>query len=83
MPVIAFKEAFKHAPLKVGDNSWRWSYDFKGPYGIITYTAGLTGTRMDGGVNWSMVISNPFMKDFEIPVSFYFDKPINNGDLKN
>ncbi len=45
VPVAAYAYAFQQEPVYVGDYNWEWSYDVT--VGGSTYTATLTGSRID------------------------------------
>ncbi|MGB0716878.1 MAG: hypothetical protein ACPGXK_13430 [Phycisphaerae bacterium] len=55
VPVAAFGESFNHDPEFQGNGTWTWTYDVD-VIGV-TYTAVLTGTLTEDGVDWGMVIS--------------------------
>jgi hypothetical protein len=55
VPVASYIEAFNHEPVRVDNNTWKWSYTV--PVKSVNYTADLYAEVMDAEVNWEMYIS--------------------------
>ncbi len=55
IPVVSYAEAFNHEPVKVSDDTWKWSYNVE--VLSITYTAELYGKIAGPDVEWEMYIT--------------------------
>ena len=55
VPVASYLEAFNHEPVRVDNNTWKWSYTV--PVNFVNYTADLYADVFDDEVNWEMYIS--------------------------
>jgi hypothetical protein len=55
VPVVSYIEAFNHEPVRVDNNTWKWSYTVQ--VNSVNYTAELYADVMDADVNWEMYIS--------------------------
>ena len=56
LPIAAYGYALQQTPVYLGDYTWEWSYDFT--WGLVEYTATLTGKREDNEkFSMEMVIS--------------------------
>jgi hypothetical protein len=55
VPVATFVEAINHEPVRVDNDTWKWSYTVM--VNAVTYTAELYADVLDANVNWEMYIS--------------------------
>jgi hypothetical protein len=55
VPVASYIEAFNHEPVRVDNNTWKWSYTVL--VKNVNYTADLYADVFDAEVNWEMYIS--------------------------
>jgi hypothetical protein len=55
VPVASYIEAFNHKPVRVDNNTWKWSYSVL--VNSVNYTADLYADVLDTKVNWEMYIS--------------------------
>jgi hypothetical protein len=55
VPVASYIEAFHHEPVRVDNNTWKWSYTV--PVNSVNYTADLYADVLDAEVLWEMYIS--------------------------
>jgi len=55
VPVASYIEAFNHEPVRVDNNTWKWSYTVQ--VNAVNYTADLYADVFDADVNWEMYIS--------------------------
>jgi hypothetical protein len=55
VPVAAFKEAFNHPVVFIGNATWRSTYSIT--YSGVTYTAKLEGTINSNTTDWKMYVS--------------------------
>jgi hypothetical protein len=51
IPVAAFKEAFNHQPVSLGDTTWRWAYS------IDNYGFKLDAKMNSSSTNWTMYVT--------------------------
>ncbi len=63
VPVTAFRLAFNHTPVSVGDNTWEWNYSVDGF--TAEYTARLTGEVTGEEVLWKMYLTKVGIEGFE------------------
>jgi hypothetical protein len=55
VPVASYIEAFHHEPVRIDNNTWKWSYTV--PVNSVNYTADLYADVLDAEVTWEMYIS--------------------------
>jgi hypothetical protein len=55
VPVASYVEAFNHEPVRVDNNTWKWSYTVE--VDDINYTADLYADVFEAEVHWEMHIS--------------------------